>query len=223
MLVGVPGADDLWVAQRRAMVERQLAARGVVDRRVLDAMGAVPRERFVPETVRRLAYEDRPLPIEDGQTISQPYIVAAMLEAAEVVATDRVLEIGAGTGYSAAVASRLAAHVWTVERHADLGRTAAERLAAEGYDRVTVVVGDGTLGLADAAPFDVIVVTAGAPHVPQPLIDQLADGGRLVIPVGTHWEGQSLVRVRRHGTTTTTEELALVQFVPLIGEHGWPA
>lgn len=203
------------------MVRRDIASRGVRDPGVLEAMETVPRERFVPAELAEFAYEDHPLPIEVGQTISQPYIVALMAEAAEVGPTDRVLEVGAGSGYGAAVLSRVAAEVWTIERHEPLARGAEAVLADLGYDNVHVICGDGTLGYPEAAPFDAIVVTAGGPALPEALIEQLADGGRLVIPVGPESRGQELVRVRRRGERFSEEDLGGVRFVPLIGEQGF--
>ena len=207
---------------RERMVQRQLAGRGVHDARVLEAMRAVPREAFVGEDLREFAYEDAPLPIEAGQTISQPYIVGYMLEAAAVGARDRVLEVGAGSGYAAAVLGRLAARVYAIERHPELGALARRRLAALGLDNVEVRVGDGSTGWPEAAPFDAILVAAGAPEVPDALRSQLAIGGRLVMPVGDA-QSQTLVRiVRRSENTFDEEDLGGVRFVPLIGAGGWP-
>ena len=207
---------------RRAMVRQQIAARGVYDRRVLEAMRFVPREAFVPERLAELAYEDTPLPIEEGQTISQPYIVAAMAEALELEPRDCVLEVGAGSGYAAAVLGQLAREVWAVERHATLARLARDRMEKLGYAHVHVVEGDGTLGWAERSPYDAILVSAGGPDVPQSLIDQLAPGGRLVIPVGSDPRLQELVRVRKRADgTTERESLGAVRFVPLVGAHGW--
>lgn len=207
--------------QRIAMIADQIVARGIADARVLQAIADVPRERFVPEELAEFAYEDRPLPIEAGQTISQPYIVALMLEAAEIGPEDRILEIGVGSGYAAAVMSRLARRVHAIDRHAELADRARERMARLGYDNVVIRTGDGTRGWPENAPYDVILVAAGGPLVPQPLLDQLAVGGRLVIPVGAA-EQQQLVRVTRSGATGfETEDLGPVHFVPLIGEHGW--
>lgn len=200
------------------MVERDLAARGITDEAVLDAMGTVPRELFVSEGLQRCAYDDRPLPIESHQTISQPFIVALMAEAAELTPASRVLEVGAGSGYGAAVLSRVAAHVWTIERHENLVESARANLAEAGYDNVTVVHGDGTRGLSEHAPFDAIVVTAGAHEVPSALVDQLVDGGRLVIPVDRDVASQELVRVRRVGDGVVEEALGGVRFVPLIAD-----
>lgn len=197
------------------MVDHHLVPRGITDQAVLDAMGTVPREAFVSAGSERYAYEDRPLPIESHQTISQPFIVALMAEAAELTPDSRVLEVGAGSGYGAAVLSRIAAEVWTIERHENLAASARANLAEVGYDNVAVVHGDGTRGLPEHAPYDAIVVTAGAREVPDPLIEQLVDGGRLVIPVDRRL-GQELVRVRRVGDQTVEEDLGGVRFVPLL-------
>jgi protein-L-isoaspartate(D-aspartate) O-methyltransferase len=208
--------------KRHRMVKNQIASRGIEDAAVLDAMRSVPRERFVSQDLAAFAYEDTPLPIEEGQTISQPYIVAVMAEALELEPEDRVLEIGAGSGYAAAVLGRVAAQVFAIERHRSLAEHARDRMAALGYDNVTVVAGDGTLGWGEEAPFDAIAVAAGGPEVPQPLLDQLAVGGRLVIPVGDDVRSQELVRVRRVAEHEYVEDsLGKVQFVPLIGSAGW--
>ncbi|MCA1411743.1 protein-L-isoaspartate(D-aspartate) O-methyltransferase [Bradyrhizobium sp. NBAIM20] len=210
------------VQLRNRMVEVQLAGRGIRDRRVLDAMAEVPRERFVESGFEEFAYEDCALPIANAQTISQPYIVALMSEAAELKPADKVLEVGTGSGYAAAVASRLAGTVHTVERHGHLARIAAKRLAALGYDNCIVHTGDGTRGLPQEAPFDAILVAAGGPTVPDVLKAQLAVGGRLVMPVGDLEGEQSLLRVTRLSETQYAEEtFGAVRFVPLIGEHGW--
>jgi protein-L-isoaspartate(D-aspartate) O-methyltransferase len=203
------------------MVERDLAGRGITDPRVLDAMATVPRERFVPEGLRGVAYADRALPIAAGQTISQPYVVALMAQAAEVRPTDRVLEVGTGSGYGAAVLGALAEEVWTVERHPSLAERAATVLEELGVRTVRVVVGDGTLGWPDAAPYDAVVVTADAPTVPSGLADQLADGGRLVIPVGPRDGVQHLRRFRRGPSGLQDEDLGAVRFVPLVGVEGF--
>lgn len=197
------------------MVEHHLARRGIADERVLAAMRTVPREAFVAHHLESQAYEDRPLPIEAQQTISQPYIVALMAEAAELTPTSKVLEIGAGSGYGAAVLGQIAARVWTIERHEILAATATQRLEDLGYRNVTVVQGDGTLGLPDQAPFDAIIVTAAARRLPDALTAQLVDGGRLIIPVGPRGE-QELLRVRRNGDALVRENLGGVRFVPLI-------
>lgn len=208
--------------ERERMVDRQVVRRGVHDTHVLEAMRTVPREAFVPEGLQEFAYEDSPLPIEVGQTISQPYIVALMLEAAAVRPGEHVLEIGAGSGYAAAVLSRIAGRVYTIERHDELSRLAADRLRRLGYDNVEVRTGDGTQGWSHAAPFDAILVAAGGPAIPQTLKEQLDIGGRLVMPVGSDQRDQRLIKVtRRDATHFEEEDLGGVTFVPLIGEHGW--
>jgi protein-L-isoaspartate(D-aspartate) O-methyltransferase len=209
-------------AARAHMVDAQSARRGVRDPAVLAAMRETPREAFVPEALRDRAYDDGPLPIEAGQTISQPYVVAVMIEAAEIGAGDRVLEIGAGSGYAAAVISRIAARVFAIERHAELVSLAAERLARLGYANIELRVGDGTRGWPEAAPFDAIIASAGAPAVPEALKEQLQIGGRLVMPVGDHPRVQNLIKVTRVAAATFVEaDLGAVAFVPLIGAHGW--
>jgi protein-L-isoaspartate(D-aspartate) O-methyltransferase len=205
------------------MVERDIASRGVRDVHVLEAMRTVPREAFVPASWREQAYDDRPLPIDAGQTISQPYIVALMCEALQLTGDERVLEIGTGSGYAAAVLSRLAAQVDTVERIAELAEGAARVLSELNVSNVRVHCADGTLGWPDAAPFDAITVTAGGPVVPPALLAQLAPGGRLVMPVGSNRGWQDLVRVTRAGPDDfRTESLCEVAFVPLMGTQGWP-
>ena len=208
--------------RREIMIERDLKGRGIFDPNVLRAMRMVPREEFVPPELIEQAYEDHPLPIDEGQTISQPFMVAYMAESLELAPTGRVLEIGTGSGYSAAVLSRIAAEVYTVEHFAGLAASAGERLRGLGYDNIRIFVGDGTLGWPEFAPYDAIVVTAGAPRVPEPLLAQLAIGGRLVVPVGPSHFVQTLVRVRRVKTDEYKQEnLMAVQFVPLIGAAGW--
>ncbi|MGB8327918.1 MAG: protein-L-isoaspartate(D-aspartate) O-methyltransferase, partial [Steroidobacteraceae bacterium] len=218
-------ANDSALAERRqAMVERQIAHRGVRAPLVLEAVGRVPREQFLPENLREFAYEDTPLPIEEGQTISQPYIVALMTEALGLKGGEQVLEIGTGSGYAAAVLACIAKDVYTVERYGQLATKAADTLARAGYDNVHVLHGDGTLGWPEHAPFDAIVVAAGGPEVPPSLKDQLKIGGRLVIPVGADRSLQELVRVTRIADDKyRTEELADVRFVPLVGAEGWGA
>jgi protein-L-isoaspartate(D-aspartate) O-methyltransferase len=209
-------------SRRERMLEAQIKRRGVRDRNVLDAMRIVPREAFVEPELEEFAYEDNPLPIGQEQTISQPYIVAAMIEAAEVTPGDRVLEVGTGSGYVAAVLSQIAARVYGIERHAPLLESARERLGKLGYNNVELRVGDGTLGWAEAAPFDAILVAAGAPRVPTRLKEQLAIGGRLIIPVGEEGAQQHLLKITRKGPDKYDEDdLGAVMFVSLIGEHGW--
>ena len=199
------------------MVRRDIRGRGISDPRVLEAMAAVPREAFIGPGQARRAYADGPLPIGEGQTISQPYVVAWMAEAAEVAPGDRVLEVGTGSGYAAAVLGRLAETVHTVERHAALAQHAAERLRAVGCDNVSVRHGDGNEGWSEHAPYDAIVVAAASPDVPGALREQLHTGGRLVIPVGGRWSIQRLVRERRaESGEFIREELGAVRFVPLV-------
>jgi protein-L-isoaspartate(D-aspartate) O-methyltransferase len=201
------------------MVDEQIAGRGISNARVLAAMREVPREEFVDPGYEEFAYDDAPLPIEAGQTISQPYMVAMMIEAAEIAPDDRVLEVGAGSGYAAAVMSRIAKQVYAIERHEVLGTLAKERVARLGYDNIELRVGDGTRGWAEAAPFDAILVAAAATEAPQPLKEQLAIGGRLVIPVGEQRWPQSLRKITRTSATGyESEDLGAVAFVPLIGE-----
>ena len=208
---------------RKEMVERDIAARGVRDELVLDAMRKVPRELFLPKNLREFAYEDTPLPIAGEQTISQPYIVAFMAESLMLKGGEKVLEIGAGSGYAAAVLSEIAANVYTVERLGPLAEKAAATLAELGYDNVHVLHGDGTRGWPAHAPYDAIVVAAGGPQVPESLKEQLKIGGRLVIPVGADQRSQELVRVTRISVDEyRSEDIADVRFVPLIGEQGWP-
>lgn len=207
---------------REQMVERQIARRGIRDPAILGAFREVPREAFVPDAAPQEAYGDHPLPIAAGQTISQPYIVAAMIEAARIRPGHRVLEIGAGSGYAAAVISRIAGEVVAVERHGELVRLASERIDALGYTNVAIVEGDGTLGWPARAPYDAILAAAAGRHVPQPLVDQLAPGGCIVMPLGHPGGIQQMVRVTlRSDGSTMHEELAPVRFVPLIGEEGW--
>ena len=211
------------IRQRGWMVARQLEARGIRDARVLAAMKSVPRHAFVAAAMRADAYEDTPLPIEEGQTISQPYIVALMLEAAKPTAGDRMLEVGAGSGYASAVAAQLVAHVDAVERHPRLVELARARLVRLGIANVDVHAGDGSTGWPSRAPYDAIVVAAAGPRVPEALREQLAVGGRLVIPVADDHGTQRLVVVERRGEHHWGEEdLGGVMFVPLVGAQGWP-
>ena len=205
---------------RQRMVSAQLAARGILSARVLDAMRRVPRERFVPDEYRAEAYADCALPIECGQTISQPYIVALMTEALDLSGDERVLEIGTGSGYQAAVLAELAREVVTVERHAKLSEHAASALESLGYTNVSLKVGDGSLGWPEGAPYDRIVATAAAVECPPALLDQLAEGGILVIPTGDA-DGQMLRQLRKVGGRFETRDLSPCRFVPLIGAQAW--
>ena len=208
--------------QRSDMVRDQLQRRGVKDPAVLAAMEQVPREAFVPERLQEMSYQDSPLPIGEGQTISQPFIVARMIERLELTPEDNVLEIGTGSGYGAAILGRIADTVYTVERRASLAEAAREKLEKLGYDNIHVVVGDGSLGWPESAPYDAIVGTAGAPKIPEPLKEQLSVGGRLVLPVGTIPEQQVLIRLRKNGKDRFEQkEMEAVRFVPLVGEAGW--
>ncbi len=216
-----PQTDTSRMVERERMVEQQLIERGIRDTLVLRAMRSVPRELFIGTDRSLSAYADTALPIECRQTISQPYIVARMTEALELSPTDRVLEIGAGSGYQTAVLAGLCAEVVAIERHPELLEQARRRLAQLGITNVRWRCGDGSLGWSEHAPYDAILVAAGAPEIPGALIDQLAPNGRLVIPVGPH-EDQNLVRVRIAPEGIRREELLPVRFVPLIGEAGWP-
>jgi protein-L-isoaspartate(D-aspartate) O-methyltransferase len=207
---------------RERMVERQLRRRGIEDELVLAAMAAVPREAFLPEALRDRAYADSALPIGEEQTISQPWIVAAICQALGLEGSELVLEVGTGSGYSAAVLARLAAHVVSIERHEPLSREAAEVLESLGVKNVEIVVGDGSLGVPERAPFDAIAVHATAPAPPPALIDQLADGGRLVVPV-SGGDADRLTLLRRTADRTETTDLGPCRFVPLIGEEGFGA
>ena len=211
-----------FAALREAMVERQIAGRGLNDVPLLAAMRDVPRELFVAEEIRDFAYEDGPLPIEAGQTISQPYIVALMIHAAGVAPGSRVLEIGAGSGYAAAVLSRIAGEVIAIERHGALADLAAARMARLGYRNVQIISGDGSAGWPDSAPYDAILAAASGRHVPDVLRRQLKIGGALVMPLGAPGEMQNLIRLSRQGEEEwVQEDLGPVRFVPLIGEEGW--
>ena len=212
--------EDQFLEARQLMAETQIKRRGVTDSRVLAAMGKVPRHRFIPRHLWEQAYNDYPLPIGEDQTISQPYIVALMTEALELKGPEKVLELGTGSGYQAAVLAELASQVFTIERLPALARTAEHVLAALGYTNVQVRVADGTLGWLEEAPFDAILVTAAAPEIPDILVSQLADGGRLVIPVGSR-ETQVVWVAERRGDRTRVNKLKNACFVPLIGRHGW--
>jgi len=208
-------------APRRAeMIEKQLCRRGIKDEAVISAMFAVPRHAFVPLELQGQAYDDLPLPIGSGQTISQPYIVASMTAALHLKPTDRVLEVGTGCGYQAAILSRLAKEVFTVESRPELASAASARLARLSYSNVHVHCGDGTLGLPEFAPFDAILVAAAAPRVPEPLLAQLGEGGRMIIPVGDT-DSQELQLLEKRGGTISKTRLEGCRFVPLVGRYGW--
>lgn len=207
---------------RRAMVRYQLQDRGISDPKVLEAMGKVRREAFIPVDERSFAYSDGPLPIGHGQTISQPFIVALMTEALKLTGGEQVLEIGTGSGYAAAVLAEIASEIFTIERIAELADSARQALAEQGYTNVHVKCDDGTLGWKEHAPYDAIVATAAGPSVPKALKEQLKIGGRLVMPIGSQFGGQQLMRVTRITEIDYDyEELDWVRFVPLIGEQGW--
>ncbi|HSG16147.1 MAG TPA: protein-L-isoaspartate(D-aspartate) O-methyltransferase [Anaerolineae bacterium] len=208
--------------QRELMVARQLAGRGITNPAVLAAMRTVPREAFVSDDYSNFAYDDGPLPILEGQTISQPYVVALMIQELQIASEDSVLEIGTGSGYAAAVISRIAAQVYTIERFESLVTFARQNLNTLGYANVHVYHADGTLGWPEHAPYDAIVVAAGGPEVPEALKDQLAIGGRLVMPVGSEQRAQRLIKViRKTEQEYERHTLSHVRFVPLIGEQGW--
>jgi protein-L-isoaspartate(D-aspartate) O-methyltransferase len=204
-------------SMKEEMVETQIRARGIKDETVLNAMLKVDRHEFVPEEARHLAYSDRPLPIGEGQTISQPYIVALMTELLELKKGDRVLEIGTGSGYQAAILAELADHLYTIEIIESLGRSAEGLLRKLGYKNITVKIGDGYIGWEEFAPFDAIIVTAAPPHIPQPLLDQLKERGRLVIPVGDYY--QELKKITKVKGEIKSQDIIPVVFVPMTGEH----
>jgi protein-L-isoaspartate(D-aspartate) O-methyltransferase len=210
-----------YAAAREAMVRDQLQRRGITDARVLQAMRDVPRHLFVPPECLRDAYGDRPLPIAEGQTISQPYMVAVMVQSLGLSGNARVLEVGTGSGYQAAVLSRLAAQVYTMEYFPVLAEQAQAILERLGYTNVQIIIGDGSIGLPQYAPYVGIVVPAAAPQVPPPLIEQLGEGGRLVIPVGEAAE-QELLIITKRGDSYTRERRVSCRFVPLLGQAGWP-
>jgi protein-L-isoaspartate(D-aspartate) O-methyltransferase len=211
-------ADD--ARARQVMVEEQLRRRGVGDGRVLAAMARVPRHRFVAPAEQALAYEDRPLPALEAQSISQPYIVAVMLERLELRAADRVLEVGTGSGYQTALLAEITGHVYSIERHASLARAAQSILTELGYSNFTIVVGDGTLGLPQWSPYDRIVVSAAAPAIPASLLDELGEGGRMIVPVGPASSQQLQLVEKRAGRSVVTV-LEGCRFVPLIGAEGY--
>lgn len=214
---------DRYVKQRKRMVESQIRARGIRDARVLAAMEKVPRHLFVNEALRDQAYNDSPLPIDGGQTISQPYIVALMTEAMELTGKDKVLEIGTGSGYQTAILAELAEHVFSIDRVASLASAARRLLESLNYYNVAIRVGDGTYGWREEAPFDAIIVTAGAPNIPKTFVEQISIGGRLVIPVGGR-HSQALIKITRLAedpSDVKKEDLGGCRFVNLIGEYGW--
>jgi protein-L-isoaspartate(D-aspartate) O-methyltransferase len=215
----MPEKND-YTSARERMVTDQLIPRGIKDKRVLDAMRVVPRHRFIPVELRYLAYADAPLPIGQRQTISQPYIVALMTELIELKGKEKVLEVGTGSGYQAAILAQLADQVYTVERISELAEKAQKVFQELEIKNIQVFERDGSAGLPEHAPFDAIMVTAAAPKVPSPLKEQLADGGRLVLPVGSR-DGQVLERWRKHGEELKREHIAPVAFVPLVGDFGW--
>jgi protein-L-isoaspartate(D-aspartate) O-methyltransferase len=212
--------SDPFLPERLSMVEGQLRRRGIHDENVLRAMAEVPRHEFIPTNYREEAYQDKPVPIGEDQTISQPYIVAAMISSLQVEPSHTVLEIGTGTGYQAAVLSRLSGKVVSIERHAALADEARRLFERLGYDNISVIVGDGSLGLPGHAPYDRIIVAAAAPSIPEPLLQQLNDNGRIVIPVGTT-EVQVLQLARKSGGEIFTSNLESCRFVPLLGEGGF--
>ncbi|NPB09866.1 MAG: protein-L-isoaspartate(D-aspartate) O-methyltransferase [Thermodesulfobacteria bacterium] len=211
---------DIYQRARDRMVQTQIAARGIRDPRVLAAMRKIPRHLFVDEALKDQAYGDYPLPIGEGQTISQPYIVALMTEALELKGPEKVLEIGTGSGYQTALLAELADEVYSIERYPSLAHRAKRLLEKLGYRNVHIKVGDGTKGWPEAAPFDAIIVTAAGPKIPEPLIEQLKDGGRLVMPVGDEWS-QYLIKITKKGDKLFKENLGAVRFVKLVGEHGF--
>ena len=219
-LTDADAAGDPYLQPRTEMVETQIRKRGVRDARVLHALATVPRHKFVPDQFKHLAYTDEPLGIGEGQTISQPYIVAAMTEALRLQGTEKALDVGTGCGYQAAILAVLCKEVFSIEYRPQLARAAAERLQRHGFVNVQVHCGDGSMGLKEFAPYDAILVAAAAPKIPEPLQEQLSDGGRLIVPVGAE-DHQHLVLLTRHGSEYTTERREGCRFVPLLGRHGW--
>ena len=214
--------SDRWKRARQTMLAKHLQPRGIIDRRVLDAMSRVPREEFVLPDQQSFAYNDCALPIGCKQTISQPFTVAYMCQAAQLTGDEKVLEVGTGSGYGAAVLSLLASEVHTVERIPELKKQAAQRLHHLGYSNVHVHTADGTLGVQEAAPYDAIIVTAGAASLPEPYQNQLKSNGRIIIPIGTEHTGQTMYRFILKNGELSEENLGAFTFVPLIGEYGWP-
>ncbi|MBW2999246.1 protein-L-isoaspartate(D-aspartate) O-methyltransferase [Candidatus Woesearchaeota archaeon] len=210
----------MYVKQRKDMVEFQLKLRGISDERVLKAMEEVPRHEFVPEDMKKFSYDDAPLPIGEDQTISQPYMVAIMTELMELKGKEKVLEIGTGSGYQGAVLAKLAKQVYTVEKIELLAKNSEKIYKKLGIKNVEVIIGDGTLGLKKYAPYDAIIVTAGAHHVPKALVEQLKDNGRLVIPVGDRFV-QTLLKIKKEKGKLIEKDVLQCRFVPLFGEDGW--
>lgn len=219
----IGNGTEPFAAERFSMVERQLRQRGIRDERVLAAMYKVPRHEFVNPQDWGLAYADHPVGIAERQTTSQPYMIAAMIQAAQIKPEDRVLEIGAGSGYQTALLAELASQVFAVERYESLADNACHALARLGYGNVKVITGDGSLGFAEAAPYDAIIVSAAAPRVPQALVDQLARGGRLVVPVGEAQQQVVQLVLRDQEGNITVRALEGCRFVPLIGQQGFAA
>jgi protein-L-isoaspartate(D-aspartate) O-methyltransferase len=213
-------SSEAFAVERRAMVESQLRRRDILDPRVLEVMARVPRHEFVPAELRGQAYEDHPIPIGESQTISQPYIVAFMLQALQIAPTDVVLEIGTGSGYLTAILAELSRWTYSIERHPVLAQAAELKLASLGCSNITAMIGDGSQGVPEYAPFDSIVVSAAAPQIPQPLVEQLREGGRMVIPVGPA-SAQELLLVRKQDDIPVTMRLEGCRFVPLIGVQGY--
>ena len=205
---------------REAMVEEQLIPRGINDRRLLDAMRKVPRHLFVPDSGLENAYGDHPIPIGEGQTISQPYMVALMTQSLGLKGTEKVLEIGTGSGYQAAILSLLSKEVYSIDRYGDLSQKAGETLGKLAFTNIKLMTGDGTEGWEEFAPYDAIIVTAGTPSIPQPLLDQLAEHGRIVVPVGGSFS-QTLMLARKEAGGIIREEICGCVFVPLVGKYGW--
>ena len=217
---GKKAGDSDYQKERLAMVEEQLRRRGISDPGVLEAMGKVARHLFVPEDYQDSAYEDRPLPIGEGQTISQPYMVAIMTQSLELKGRERVLEVGTGSGYQAAILAELARELYTMERIPSLTQSGQKMLQGQGYKNIFFRTGDGSKGWPEEAPFDGIIVTAGAPEIPQALKSQLAEGGRLVIPTGPRYT-QTLYKLTRKGDHFIEEDITGCVFVPLVGDYGW--
>lgn len=211
-------AQDSLIPERREMVEHDLKGRGITDKKVLEAMAGIPRHFFVDDNLRKKAYEDHPLPIGEGQTISQPYVVALMTEALHLRSTDRVLEIGTGSGYQAAVLAEIVNHVYTIEIRKSLAEKASKRLKELGYKNIEVKYGDGYFGWKEHGPFDAIIITAAANHIPPPLIKQLKDGGRLIVPLGPTVYFQTLTLVKKVRNDLKVKQMGSVRFVPMIGE-----